>query len=175
MKKTKKHHQKFSMSDTGLNKVKTRWPLNARIFIVTGTPGTGKTTVAKQLAKKYHGQYLDVNAIIRKQHLKEGYDRKRKTALIDTDKLNTVLIGIIKEAKKKKEILVIDSHLSHYLPAKWVDLCIVTKTNLKKLKQRLQRRGYSKAKIQENLECEIFDVCLTEAEEAGQRVKVVGT
>lgn len=145
------------------------------ITIVTGTPGTGKTTVAKRLAKKHHGHYIDVNAVIRKQHLKEGYDRKRKTAVVDTDKLNKILIGIIKEAKKKKQTLVIDSHLSHYLPAKWVDLCIVTKTSLKKLKKRLQRRGYSKAKIQENLECEIFDVCLTEAQEAGHKVKIVTT
>jgi len=32
--------------------------------------------------------------------------------------------------------------------------------------------GYSKDKIQENLECEIFDVCLNEAKEAGHKVIV---
>lgn len=150
-------------------------PKQSKIIIVTGTPGTGKTTVAKKLAKKYHGRYVDVNAVIRKQHLNEGYDLKRKTRIIDTNKLNKVLIGIIKGAKKNKEILVIDSHLSHYLPAKYVDKCIATKTGLKRLRQRLLRRGYHKEKVQENLECEIFDICLMEAKEAGHKVEVIYT
>lgn len=147
----------------------------SKIIIVTGTPGTGKTTVAKRLAKKYHGRYLDVNAVIQKHHLKEGYDRKRRTKIIDTKKLNKVLIGMIKEAKKNKQTLVIDSHLSHYLPAKYVNRCIVTKTGLKRLRQRLLRRGYHKGKVQENLECEIFDVCLMEAKEAGHKAEIVYT
>jgi broad-specificity NMP kinase len=46
---------------------------------------------------------------------------------------------------------------------------------LKKLKQRLKKRGYHKAKIEENLECEIFDVCLEEAKEAGHKVKIINT
>lgn len=149
--------------------------MKAKIIIVTGTPCTGKTTVAKKLAEKKHAVYVDVNEVIKKEKLKEGYDKKRKSAIIDTDKLNKILIGIIKEAKKKGISLVIDSHLSHYLPKKWIDLCIVTKTNLKKLKQRLKKRGYHQQKIQENLECEIFDVCLTEAQEARHKIKVLWT
>ena len=37
-----------------------------RIIIVTGTPGTGKTTIAKKLAKKLNFHYLDVNNVIKK-------------------------------------------------------------------------------------------------------------
>jgi adenylate kinase len=149
--------------------------MKARIIVVTGTPGTGKTTVAKHIAERQNAIYLDVNKVIQKHHLKEGYDKKRKTAIIDTKKLNKVLIKYIQEAKKNKQTLVIDSHLSHFLPKKWVDLCIVTKTSLKKLKQCLKKRGYSKAKIHENLLCEIFDVCLTEAQEAGHKIKIIPT
>ncbi len=149
--------------------------MKARIIVVTGTPGTGKTTVAKHLAQQQKAVYLDVNKIIQKHHLKEGYDKKRKTVIIDTKKLNKVLITYIQEAKKKKQILIIDSHLAHELQQNYVDLCIVTKTSLKKLKQRLQRRGYHKEKIQENLLCEIFDVCLTEAQEAGHNIKIITT
>lgn len=149
--------------------------MKPKIITVTGTPGTGKTTVAKHLAKSCKATYIDVNRIIKKHNLKEGYDKKRKTAVIDTNKLNNVLIKVIKEAKKTKQSLIIDSHLSHYLPSKYVDLCIVTKTSLKKLKDRLKKRGYHKEKIQENLLCEIFDVCLTEAQEAGHKIKIVTT
>lgn len=145
------------------------------ITIVTGTPGTGKTTVAMAVAMRTNAVYIDVNNVIKINKLRESYDKKRKSAIIDTKKLNKVLIKIINQAKKKGFSLVIDSHLSHYLPKKGVDICIVTKTPLKKLKQRLKKRGYHKAKIEENLECEIFDVCLEEAKEAGHKIRVVTT
>jgi len=136
------------------------------IIIVTGTPGTGKTTVAKKIAKEKGIKYIDVNNIISKYKLSEGYDRKRKTKIVDTDKLNKILIKIIKENKG----LVIDSHLSHYLPKRYVDLCIVTKCSLKELKARLEKRKYSKAKVRENLDAEIFDTCRVEAIEKGHKV-----
>ena len=145
------------------------------ITIVTGTPGTGKTTTAKKIAEKKRAVYIDVNDVINHNKLKEGYDKKRKAAIIDIKKLSKVLIQIIKEARKKGISLIIDSHLAHYVSPKHIDICIVTKTSLKKLQGRLKKRGYHKAKIAENLECEIFDVCLTEAQEAGHKVKIIET
>ena len=147
----------------------------SKITIVTGTPATGKTTVASAIAMRTHALYIDVSAIIKKEKLWVNYDKKRKAKIIDTKKLNNILIRIIKEARKKEISLVIDSHLSHYLPKKCVDCCIVTKTSLKKLKNRLKKRVYEEAKIRENMDCEIFDVCLTEAEEAGHKVIVIET
>jgi len=143
-----------------------------RVTIITGTPCTGKTTVAKRLAKKNKAKYIDVNEVIDKNNLKEGYDRKRNSYIIDTKKLNKALIKTITQSKQS---LIIDSHLSHYLPKKYVNKCIVTKTTLKKLKNRLKKRKYSKAKIQENMMCEIFDVCKIEAEEAGHKIHVINT
>jgi adenylate kinase len=144
-----------------------------KTIIVTGTPGTGKTTLAKKLSKKLNYKYIDVNEVIKENKLKEGYDRKNKCYIIDIKKLNKSLIKII---EKSKNNLIIDSHLSHYLPKKYVDLCIVTKCNLKKLKSRLEKnRKYSKAKVRENLDCEIFDVCLNEARDAKHKVIVIDT
>ena len=139
-----------------------------KVIVVTGTPGTGKTKVARKLK----GKYIDVNKILDKYKLKEKYDRKRKTWVVDVSKLNKVLIEMIENSKKG---LVIDSHLSHYLPKKYVKLCVVTKCDLKVLKKRLERRGYSKLKVRENMDSEIFDVCLNEAKEFGHKVKVVDT
>lgn len=143
-----------------------------KIIIVTGTPGTGKTTFAKKIAKEKNYNYLDVNEIIKKYNLSEGYDKKMKTHLVDTNKLNKVLIKIIKKAKKG---IIIDSHLSHYLPKRYVNLCYVVKCDLKKLKNRLNKRNYSKAKIRENLDAEIFDICLNEAKERGHKIKIITT
>jgi adenylate kinase len=143
-----------------------------KIIAITGSVGCGKTTLAKKIAKKIKGKYVDVNKIINKYKLSESYDKKRKSKIIDVKKLNKVLIGLI---KKSKQDLVIDSHLSHYLPSKYVNLCIVTKCDLKILKKRLKKRDYSEDKIRENLDAEIFDVCLNEVKEKGHNVLVIDT
>ncbi|MBW2965213.1 AAA family ATPase [Candidatus Woesearchaeota archaeon] len=146
-----------------------------KAIIVTGTPGTGKTTVAMRLAKKLGYAYVDVNKVISSQKLSEGYDRKNKCKIIDVKKLSKVLVSLIKKHAKAGEGTVIDSHLSHYVPASAVDLCVVTTCNLKLLKRRLKRRHYSDSKIADNLQAEIFETCLTEARENRHNVLVVET
>ena len=146
-----------------------------QVIIVTGTPATGKTTTAKRLAKKQKATYLDVNLVIQQYKLVDKYDKKLKTNIVDVNKLNKVLIKIIKDYQKIKQSIIIDSHLSHYLPKKYVDLCIVTKCSLKKLQQRLKKRKYPQNKIRENMDAEILDVCLLEAILNKHKVKVVAT
>jgi len=144
-----------------------------KVLIVTGTPGTGKTTFAKQLAQKKHYQYVDVNALISKHHLHDGYDKKLKTKLIDTKKLSIFLSTYVTSLKAKG--VVIDSHLSHYLPASFVDACYVTVCSLPVLKQRLKKRRYSTQKIKANLEAEAFQTCFIEAQDAGHKIVVKHT
>ena len=174
-----------------------------KTIIVTGTPGTGKTTLSKNLAERLNFHYLDVNLIIKKYGLSEGYDKKRKTKIIDVKRLNWALIKeisicgkkitltkkpiennknkTIKNKKNKiklqniKKGIVIDSHLSHYLPNKYADLCIVAKCDLRILKQRLKNKNYSKEKARENMDAEIFDVCLEEAKENNHKIFIVDT
>ncbi|MFH2020917.1 MAG: adenylate kinase family protein [archaeon] len=141
------------------------------VIIVSGTPGTGKTTYAKKLAKEMKVKYVNVNKVIDDLNLSEGFDKERDTKIIDISKLKKALIELI---KKEKDV-VIDSHLSHYLPNKFVDKCIITKCNLKELKARLENRGYSKKKVRENLDAEIFDVCRVEAKENGHHIEIIDT
>ena len=153
------------------------------IICVTGTPGSGKTALSKKLAKKLDFYYIDVNKIISKHKLSEGYDQKRKTKVISVGKLNKALIKEI-SALTKKPIserstqlngIIIDSHLSHYFPRKFVDFCIVTKCDIKELNKRLKKKRFHKEKIKENIEAEIFDVCLNEAKEQKHRILVIDT
>lgn len=154
-----------------------------RVLIITGTPCTGKTTLAKNLAQKLNFFNLDVNKLISKYRISEGYDKKRKTKIVDVSKLNKVLIYFIKQNSlnksnkniKKCKGIIIDSHLSHYLPRKYVDLCIVTKCDIKELNKRLGKKKYAKNKIQENLQAEIFDICHIEAIKQKHKIIVIYT
>lgn len=163
-----------------------------KIIVISGTPCTGKTTLARKLAKRLDFEYIDVNRIIKKYNISERYDKKRECNVIDIRKLNKRLIEAINQYKKislknkpinkksfkkikKNSGLIIDSHLSHYLPKKYVDLCIITKCNLKELQKRLKKRKYNKDKIKENLDAEIFDICLNEAKENKHKIIVIDT
>jgi len=141
------------------------------VIIVTGCPATGKTTIAKKISKEKNLKYTDVNNLIKENRLYSYYDKKDKSYVVDVRKLNRFLVNLIRKDKN----IVLDSHLIHYLPAKYVDECIVTKCNLKELKKRLEKRKYHKEKIRKNLDCEIFDVCRIEALENKHKVRVVDT
>ena len=51
-----------------------------KAICVSGTPGTGKTTLAKKLATELDCSYVDVAALIKKEDLDTEFDAKRKAA-----------------------------------------------------------------------------------------------
>ena len=135
------------------------------LITITGSPGTGKSTLAELLEKKL--KYKRINLHDYYKQISTGYDRKKQCYGIDLKKFKELVKKKIQELKKEKRNgLIIDSHISHLLPKSLVDLCIVMVcSNLKKLENRLKKRKYSKKKIRENLDAEIFQVCLNEAKE----------
>ena len=145
------------------------------IICITGTPGTGKSTLAKILLKEFKYPLLDIKKFIKEKDISEGYDKKLKCEIIDIKNLNKEIIKEIKRVKKEfsPDGIIIDSHLSHYLPKKYVNICIVAKCELKELEKRLKKRRYSKEKIRDNLDSEIFDICLNEAKEKGHYTFVI--
>ncbi len=164
--------------------------MQTKVIIITGTPCTGKTIYSKKLAKKLSYDYLDANKIIKAEKLYESYDRKNKCFVVDIKKLNKFLIKLIQKKSKEKiksksqkenktkersksRRIIIDFHLSHYLPSKYVDKCIVMRCDPKILRKRLEKRGYSKRKVEENLQAEIMEICLQEAVKEGHKPVVV--
>lgn len=138
---------------------------------VTGTPGAGKTHFAEQLcADNPDYDYFDLNSYLKEKELYLRYDKEDQTHIIDETQLTDIVRPLIEQSERT---LVIDSHLSHYINPSLISLCYVVLCNLPLLEHRLKGRKYPAQKIRDNLDSEIFQVCLMEAKEAGHRVETV--
>ncbi|HQE97172.1 MAG TPA: adenylate kinase family protein [Methanothrix sp.] len=128
---------------------------------LTGTPGTGKTTVAALL----HYRVLDINSLVR-AGMNLGLDPERDCLEADMDALSGHLASL-----DGNEPMILEGHFSHHF-AEWA---IVLRLSPAALRTRLEGRGYSQAKIRENLEAEALDVILVEAVEMCRRVDEIDT
>jgi len=145
--------------------------MSIKLLAITGTPGTGKSTIAKKLSLLLDYAYLDGSKLVKIAKIAKNYDNKRKTAIVDPSLFTRAVLKVRDmHSKKGFKGLIVDSHLSHFLPAKAVAVCIVLTCNLKVLEKRMSNKGFSKSKIRENLDAEIFDTILVEATESGHKV-----
>jgi adenylate kinase family enzyme len=55
-------------------------------ILITGTPGTGKTTTAEAVAAALGLTHVDVGKAIREQELHSGWDDKFECHIVDEDK-----------------------------------------------------------------------------------------
>jgi len=134
---------------------------SGKIIIITGTPGTGKDTVAKRLVRRGF-VWVPLNSLVDQQKL---WSRKEKgVKVVELRKLRQAVDAIIRDSKKSGKSIIIEGHLACELPIH-CDLCIVLRTNPKILRKRLEARKYPKSKTLENIECELLDYCTQHAEE----------
>jgi adenylate kinase len=121
-------------------------------LVVTGTPGTGKTTATEHL--EADRPVIHLNEVIREEGLTEGYDEERDTAIVDVDAVGEWL------AADAPADAVVESHLAHRLLA---DRVVVLRAHPRIVEERLRDRGESDATARENAESEALDVILAEA------------
>ena len=72
------------------------------IITITGTPGTGKTYIAKKLARMTGYRNLELNKMIVKEKLYDSYDNKDKTFDVDTKKLSKFMDMILRKYEYDK-------------------------------------------------------------------------
>ena len=130
-------------------------------ILITGTPGTGKTTLAEQAAEKIGFRYISVGALVKSHECFEGKDDEFDTWILDEDKLCDVMEGMLAEGG-----CIVDYHSPEVFPERWFDLVLVLRCNTEILFDRLTARGYSEKKRNENMECEIMQVVTEEARES---------
>jgi adenylate kinase len=129
---------------------------------LTGTPGTGKSTIADLVDAGF--TVVHVNDLI-KDGYNEGIDEERNCLIADLPKLN-------KYVKSLKGDVILEGHTSHLLP---VDTVIVLRASPGALRERLMGRGWSDAKVRENIEAEALDIILVEAMDAHKKVYEIDT
>jgi adenylate kinase len=120
------------------------------IIAISGTPGTGKTVVARLLARKLDANLISIHDIIGQKKIPYKQDRIRNTKIVDVKKLQQVVNRLIINNKMN----LIEGHLSHLLNA---DKVFVLRCNPIVLKKRLGRRDWTRNKISENVLAEMLD------------------
>ena len=115
---------------------------------LTGTPGTGKTTLSKK---------LNYNIVSINQSYPEISDGKNENGdwLINLDKL----LKNFEVAKYNNTVF--EGHVSHFLEN--LDLIIVLRCRPIILQKRLEERNYNQEKIRENIEAEALNIISEEA------------
>ena len=141
------------------------------VIFISGTPCTGKTTVAIELNdylsdNGLNSKLIKINDFAIENDLVLGEDPDKFYKVIDIDKLNDCLNGEINnflstDTNGSIKVLIVEGHLSHLCEG--ADKMIVLRLNPDILQIRLEERNYTESKIQENLEAEALAVCSAEA------------
>ncbi len=141
------------------------------IILLTGTPGTGKSTVAKALGKKLHAKVLSEKEFCQKAKV-ATWNAKLKEWEIDPKKYARAFSVFVKifHAEFPSKTLIIEGHVGCEIRLP-VSYAVVLRCNPIELGYRLAKRKYSELKIQENIFCEEMDFCLNEAKKHYSKTK----
>ncbi len=141
-------------------------------IIITGTPGVGKTTTCTSLISLAQSstpsiplKHLSINDLVKSRSCHEGYNSELQTYIVDEDKLMDEVEKEISDGEGEGG-WVIDWHSTEGFAVRWVDMVVVLRCeDTAVLFDRLKGRNYPEAKVQENMDAEIFGVVGEEAKE----------
>lgn len=128
------------------------------MITITGTPGTGKTTLSILFEQEGYS-VLRLNEYMEGKDIGEVIDGEREVEVSE-------MISSLEE-EDLDEDTVIEGHLSHKIDS---DVCIVLRCSPRELNKRLEKRDYSQDKIRDNVESEKIDLVLAEAESGQDQI-----
>ena len=134
-------------------------------IVITGTPGVGKHTIAKEVVKLMNFSLVDVNKIA----IESGLLKKNeKTNDIDPELLKKIINEIASEPK------LIVGHLAPYtISPELVKLVIVLRRSPYELLSVYKERNYDEKKIKENLGSEILGIIVNDCIEEFSLEKII--
>jgi adenylate kinase len=130
-------------------------------LLLTGTPGTGKTTISAEVAKDLGLRHIDLGAFARERDLVDTYDEALDCHVLHEDAVLDALEPIMAQGS-----VVLDHHSSDWFPKRWFQAVVVLRADTASLYDRLEARGYAKLKLDHNVQAEIMQVVLDEAVES---------
>lgn len=128
------------------------------LVALSGTPGTGKSSVSSLLQKDGY-EIIGLNKLAIDKGFIIGVDKKRNSKILDIDKLN----NYIQKNYKTKDIIFFEGHAAHLLSA--IDKVVLLRCHPKKLKKRLENKNWNQEKTDENVDAETLDIILCETVE----------
>ena len=109
-------------------------------ILVTGTPGTGKTSLCTQICERVPSlRHVNVGELVKERSLHAGRDAKLDTLMIDEaseDRIVDELEGAMSGAGG----VVLEHHSVDFFPERWFDLVLVLRTDNTVLFDRLTKR-----------------------------------
>src|SRR5688572_23444655 len=103
--------------------------------LITGTPGTGKTTLAEDFDNSSGLTHLNIGNLVKEKNLHDGWGEKFECTLFNEDKVCDEI-----EAAMDQGGNVVDFHSCDFFPERWFDLVIVLRTDNNVLYPRLEGR-----------------------------------
>ena len=92
-------------------------------ILITGTPGTGKTTLASELSQKSGLSFINIGDLAKAEELYDGWDEKYDCHILDEDRIVDEL-----ENKMCEGGNIVDYHGCDFFPERWFDIVFVLRT-----------------------------------------------
>lgn len=141
--------------------------MRKRILVITGVPGTGKTSFSNSLARKIPGaEVIHVTDVVNRKRLFSSRARDG-SKIVNMPALQKELEKMVKESRSGT--ILLESHLLCDMRIRNAS-ALVLREHLGVLTKRMKARGYGKGKIGSNVVSEATDYCGIHAERNYSRV-----
>ena len=136
-------------------------------IIVTGSPGTGKTSVSKELGKRLKCLVFNEKQFALEKGIGK-WNEEQDELIIPLEEF----AGEIEKLFAKEKSVVVEGHLLCEIRLK-PDYIVLIRTHPEILESRLEERGYTAEKVQDNVFCEGIDYCKKHVERNYAKGKIV--
>jgi adenylate kinase len=104
-------------------------------LLVTGTPGTGKTSTCSLLASATGLRHINVGELVKEKSLHDGWDAELDCYIVNDDLLCDEMEDMMRDGGN-----LVDYHNCDFFPERWFDYVAVLQTDNSVLYDRLTNR-----------------------------------